>query len=390
MSPPMPAFLHDLVIRLRRRGLPIGVDDCAALRTVLSTGHGLRSPDELRALCVTLWAKSRRDAELIVSTLHLVDVPEWPVEGGAAPVTDGPPVAFPAPESAVELPPPAADAEMPEALTITAPTRLGDGLGPPRSGRSAPFLMLQPQYPLSQREVAQVWRRLRLPVRQGPPTELDVDATVVRYASTGVAMPPVLAPRRVNAARLLLLVDLNGSMTPFHGLVEHVLRAIVRAARLDEITIAYFHNSPGRSPDRSPLADLPDPLGAELDPVLDRITPLPGGRVYRNPDLTGSRPLPALLADTTPGSSVAVISDAGAMRGSFAITRLYDAVAFALAVAARRAHLAWLNPLARGRWAGTTAGQLARHVPMFPLDRDGMYAAVDVLRGRPATLERPL
>ncbi|KAB8319444.1 hypothetical protein SD81_011300 [Tolypothrix campylonemoides VB511288] len=32
-----------------------------------------------------------------------------------------------------------------------------------------------PQFPLTYREVAQAWRRLRRPVRVGPPTELDVE-----------------------------------------------------------------------------------------------------------------------------------------------------------------------------------------------------------------------
>jgi hypothetical protein len=383
----MPSFVHDLVIRLRRRGLPLGVDDCAALRAALGTGSGIGSTDELRGLCITLWAKSRRDAELISSTLHLVDAPRWSAPDPAGSPADAP--AEPAPDAEPAGPAPAPDAEEPQDLTIAAPPR-GGGLAPPRSGRPAPFLVLRPQYPVSQREVAQIWRRLRLPVRQGPPTELDVEATVVRYASTGVATAPVLVARRANAARLLLIVDRNGSMTPFHGLVDHVVDSIVRAGRLDAIGVAYCRNTPGRSPDRSALTGLTDPLGVELDEILEDVPALSAGRVYHDPDLTRPMPVPAVLDDVAPGSAVVVVSDAGAMRGSFAITRLFDAVAFARAVAGRRANLAWLNPLERDRWPGTTAGQIARHVPMFPLDREGMYAAVDVLRGHPGGVERPV
>ena len=56
----------------------------------------------------------------------------------------------------------------------------------------------------------------------------------------------------------------------------------------------------------------------------------------------------------------------------------------------RARRLVWLNPLPADTWAGSTAGELARHVPMFPMDRLGMYRAVDVLRGHPIALERPL
>ncbi|WP_238009462.1 VWA domain-containing protein [Dactylosporangium sp. AC04546] len=398
MTAPMPAFIHELVTRLRRRGLPLGVDDCGALRTALAAGHGLASGAELLRLCVTLWAKSPRDAELIVSTLHLVEPPRWSVTDTAIPpplrTADDPVAEHPSPTDRPPTPTaaqtPAPVAPVTEALTVTVPPRRGGAAGPPRSGRATPFLVLRPQYPISEREVAQTWRRLRRPVRHGPATELDVPTTITRYAQTGVVTAPVLVPPRANAARLLLLVDRHGSMTPFHGLVDHVVDSITRAARLDAITAVYFRNTPGRSRDRSALADLQDTLTATLDPVLDRIPPLPAGRVYRDPDLTEPRPLQDVLDGVTAGTAVTIISDAGALRGSFVATRLFDSLAFLLAVLARRAHVAWLNPLTADRWPETTAGQIARHVPMFPLDRAGMYGAVDVLRGRPATVERPL
>jgi uncharacterized protein with von Willebrand factor type A (vWA) domain len=249
---------------------------------------------------------------------------------------------------------------------------------------------MRPQYPVSEREVAEAWRRLRRPTRHGPRVELDVEATVSRYAATGLVTAPVLVPRRVNAASLLLLVDRHGSMTPFHSFVDHVTRSIVRATRLDAITIRYFRNSPGGSPDRSALVQLADPLAVDLDAIVDRIPPLAAGWVYDDPDLTRRRSMHTVLEELTPGSGVVVISDAGAQRGSLVATRIFDAVALGLAVIARHARIAWLNPLTTDRWTDATAEQIARHIPMFPLDRDGMYAAVDILRGRPATVDAPL
>ncbi|MDF5726567.1 MAG: hypothetical protein PUP92_00650 [Rhizonema sp. PD38] len=50
-------------------------------------------------------------------------------------------------------------------------------------------------------------------------------------------------------------------------------------------------------------------------------------------------------------------------------------------------YIAWLNPLPRKRWAGTTAGDIARLVPMFEVSRRGLQDAIGVLRGRPTNFE---
>ncbi|MGI5184653.1 VWA domain-containing protein [Dactylosporangium sp. CA-152071] len=390
----MPSFVRDLVTRLRRRGLPLGVDDCAALRTALAAGHGLDSPAKLRALCVTLWAKSPRDAELINATMHLVRLPDWPTADTPSPskpadVALGERAAQTAPGIDAPTAAPAPE-QVEEELTVVVPPRHAGPAEPPHSGMTSPFLVVRPQYPVAERDVAQIWRRLRRPVRRGPLTEVDVDATVDRFARTGLAEGPVLVPRRVNAARLLLLVDRDGSMAPYHGFVDHVVGSVVRAGRLDDITVAYFRNTPGRSRDRSALASLPGTLAVDLDPILDRVPPLNTGRVYRDPEMLTSWPVADLLSGVTPATVVAAISDAGALRGAFVTTRLFDTVAFALSVLRRGARLVWLNPVASDRWPGTTAGQIARHVPMYPLTRAGMYGAVDALRGHPVPLERPL
>src|SRR4029453_9462306 len=117
----------------------------------------------------------------------------------------------------------------------------------------------------------------RRPVRRGPAVHLDVAGTVARRARTGVAVPPVLTPARRNAARLLLLVHRGGSMAPYHGYVDHVCRPIAGAARLDVLTVGYFHDVPGHG-DRSVLTGA-DPRTAALDRLLPAIEPLRTGRL---------------------------------------------------------------------------------------------------------------
>jgi uncharacterized protein len=388
MNDEMPEFIHTLVKRLRRHGLPLGVDDCAALRAALASGHGLTSTGEFRRLCVLLWAKSSLDAELIAATLYIVPTPEWRV--GAVPQADRRPSdgdsLRQARSTAIRDPTP--KLELRESLHV-APVDEGAFEVPP-TGRSAPFLVLNPRYPLAEREIAQTWRRLRRPIRHGPSIELDVGTTIDKYARTGVVDAPVMRPARGNAARLLLLIDRHGSMTPFHGLIDYVVSVIIASARLDSITVRYFHNVPGRSPDRRPLSHLFDPLSTNLDPIVSRVPALRGGRVYHDPGLAQPAPLAEALDACAPGSAVAVVSDAGAIRGSTSLARLYDTVSFLRAVGQRPVNLAWLNPAASFLWPAATAGRLARHVPMFPLTRSGMSEAVSVLHGRPRSVERPL
>ena len=247
-----------------------------------------------------------------------------------------------------------------------------------------------PDYPLSFREVAQAWRRLRRPVREGPPVELDVPASLERRLRQGVAGPVVLRPRRRNTARLLLLVDRGEAMTPFLDFVDEVCRAIQHSGNLQLTTIYYFRDQPAQGASERALRSLGGAALTSLDPLLGQIEPLQRGRFYTSPQMRTSLPVARALDERARGAAVVILSDAGAAARSFEARRLLNTVAFLKALRLRTTRIAWLNPLPRPDWQGATAGQLARHIPMFPLDRPGLYAAVDVLRGRPAAVERPL
>ena len=382
----LPPFLLEIVRQLRRRRLQVGIGDCHALRCALAAGFGLSSTDELRELCVALWAKSPVEAEIVRAAFARVTVPDWKLQDKATQVvsktasgsghTD---TGRPANEQNQS------DAEVPQAKPVR-----NLGSAPPATGVRDRGLVLIPQYPLTAREVAQAWRRLRRPVRSGPPVELDVAATVDQRSRQGVATPPVVVPRRRNTARLLLLVDRHGSMTPFHGYVDHVVAAIRDAGRIDDMLPLYFHDLPGGNADRSALDQVADPFRPDLDPVLSLVPPMHAGRVYSDSDLTAPRSLTDVLAHLTVETSVLIISDAGAARRKFNIVRLLDSVAMLKAVMATDAAVTWLNPVPQELWRRSTAGQLARYIPMYPFTRQGLYQAVDVLRGRPGQVEHPL
>ncbi len=85
-----------------------------------------------------------------------------------------------------------------------------------------------------------------------------------------------------------------------------------------------------------------------------------------------------------------LIGDAGAARGRYNVIRLLNTVAFVKALRAYTTRYVWLNPLPSTRWTTSTAAQIARHVPMLPMDQLGMYQAVNILRGHAYVLERAL
>ena len=243
-------------------------------------------------------------------------------------------------------------------------------------------------FPVTHREIGQAWRRLRRPIRSGPPVELDVDATVQRRSRIGVATPPVIVPRRRNVARLLLLIDRQGSMAPYHPFIEHVTSSILDAGWLERVDIYYFHDVPAQGADQSVMPR--DDLFPRLDGILSAIRPLTDGYVYEDPGCT--RPIAVLdvLGTISSVDHAVLISDVGAARGRYDPVRLLDTLAFLKGLRERTARHVYLNPVPSSEWAGSTAEQLARHSPMFPLDREGMYRAVNVLRGQPVRLERPV
>lgn len=389
----VPDFVVDLVQQLRRRQFPLGLDDLDLFRTALAAGFGWRSSEDLREVCVSLWATSPAEAAVIRAAFSRVTVPVWTLTLWAdqqlRPAVPPEPAAA---DDSAQKTGASADEPISEGSSSSAPTlQAYSGLGeePPPVASIDRSLVLVPQYPLTERDMAQTWRRLRRPQRSGPPVELDVAATVEQRSRTTVPTPPVLVPRQRNIARLLLLLDRSGSMTPFHRYVDQLVQTICRSARLDDTVVAYFHDVPGQA-DRGILDQLPDPFSPQLDAVLPLIEPLTGARVYSDPELTEPQEMADLLDRLQHPTSVLVVSDAGAARQSFDVGRLLDSLALVRSVLTRGDAIAWVNPIPEAQWPRTTAGQLARHTPMYPLTRSGLDEAVETLRGRPAILEHAL
>lgn len=212
-------------------------------------------------------------------------------------------------------------------------------------------------FPLTARQMKQIWRYLRRPVREGQATELDVEATVNQIGRQGILLKPVLVPRRINRAEMLLLIDQDGSMVPFHALSYRLAETALRGGRLGRAGIYYFHNCP--------IENLyHDPHHQEGKLITDIVTHVCSER-----------------------TAILIFSDAGAARGGYNQERYELTQEFLAQLKQRVRYIAWLNPLPKERWLGTTAGDIARLVPMFEVNRRSMQDAIGVLRGCPTNYE---
>lgn len=213
------------------------------------------------------------------------------------------------------------------------------------------FLVSTDYLPVTQRQMKQSWRYLRQLIREGPSTELDIEATVKQISQQGSLLNPVLIPQRVNRSALLLLIDQDGSMVPFHALSTRLANTALRGGRLGKADIYYFHNCPVRY-------------------------------IYKDQFHQKAESVNAVLAHLVQARTVVLIfSDAGAARGSLNPERLRLTAAFLNQVNQYVRYVAWLNPIPRNRWIGTTAGEIALLTPMFEATRQGLDRAISTLRG---------
>lgn len=220
---------------------------------------------------------------------------------------------------------------------------------------------------LDTRQIGLALRRLRRLERHGGPEELDLDATIDRSARNGGEIDLVLAPERRNRVKLLLLMDVGGSMDPHVQLCERLFSAAHKANHFRRLEFRFFHNC-----------------------VYERI--------FTDISQWRGEPTSRLLKELDPSWSLIFVGDA--WMSPYELTRTGGAIDFGhhndtsgLAwlhrFRQRCPNSVWLNPEPPRVWPATSI-RLIRHVfPMYPLTLDGLAEAVDVLRGlRPNRAER--
>ncbi|MGH7856280.1 MAG: vWA domain-containing protein, partial [Candidatus Binatia bacterium] len=95
---------------------------------------------------------------------------------------------------------------------------------------------------LDTRQLRVSLRRLRQLTRAGDATELDLDGTIDRTCRNAGEIDLVFRPPRRNNVRVLLLMDVGGTMDPYYDLVSRLLTALHEDHGLRELRPYYFHN----------------------------------------------------------------------------------------------------------------------------------------------------
>jgi uncharacterized protein len=358
--------LLELFNRLREQGLPLGVDEYMLALRALQAGFGTPGRQDLEQLCCTLWIKSDDEARLFRRLFEqLLPQPVLPRREPALPEpsqpSPEPPIVPPS-----QLPPTKStrpDSDKPAtsimpspiALYMDEPAQVVQAVR--RSARAGweivrPRFSLRTEYfPVTRRQMKQSWRHLRRLVREGPSEELDVAATAEKIGREGILLEPVFISLRSNQAEIALLIDQDGSMVPFHELSRQLVETARRGGRLRQAGVYYFHD-------------------------------YPKDYLYRDPARLQALPISKAFKTIGERTAVLVVSDAGAARGNLDKERVKRTQEFTQQLRQSVRYYAWLNPMPNSRWPGTTAGEIARLMPMFEMSRGGLDAAISTLQGR--------
>jgi hypothetical protein len=243
----------------------------------------------------------------------------------------------------------------------THPTGMSVGGG---GGRSAMMVADQRRFKeyrrdivLDVRQIDVALRGLRRLGREGAHEELDLDDTVDETCKNAGELELVFRPPRRNRVKVVLLMDVGGSMDPHAELVSRLFTAASRAGRFAKFRSYYFHNCVYNA-------------------------------VYEDALFKKSVPVADLLATSDRDEKLVVVGDALMHPGELleAGGSLYyasQARASGLEWLRRLAHhfrsAAWLNPEPERFWAGTTIEVIASVFAMYPLTLDGLAQSVRYL-----------
>lgn len=218
---------------------------------------------------------------------------------------------------------------------------------------------------LDVRQMQVALRKLRGFAREGAPDELDLEETISQTAKNAGELEVVLRPPRRPNTRVLLLMDIGGSMDPYAHLVSRLFSAASKATHFKDLRTYYFHNC-----------------------IY--------GRVYRTSAFTDPMPVAELLAEHGPHYKLIVVGDA--LMGPYELLERSGAVGWAdpdalegiewlRRVASHFERHVWLNPEPSASWYAPTIRMIRAIFPMFPLTLEGLGEAVAHLtRGKRRTV----
>lgn len=210
---------------------------------------------------------------------------------------------------------------------------------------------------LGTRNIKVALRRLRRFAREGAADELDLDATIDGTARQGW-LDVRMRPERHNAVKLLLFLDVGGSMDPHVRLCEELFSAAT--SEFKHLEFFYFHNcvyegvwkdNRRRFSERTPTWDILHRFGHDYKLVFV-------GDAAMSP-----------YEITVPGGSVEHSNEETGAVWMERLTRVYPSAA-------------WLNPTPEAHWGYSQSTTIIRQLMsdrIFPLTLAGLDEAMRTL-----------
>ena len=207
---------------------------------------------------------------------------------------------------------------------------------------------------LGTRNIKVALRRLRRFAREGAADELDIDGTIDGTARQGW-LDVRMRPERRNAVKLLLFLDVGGSMDPWVKLCEELFSAAT--AEFRNMEFFYFHNCPyegvwkdnrRRFQERTPTWDVLHKFGHDYKCVFV-------GDASMSP-----------YEISHPGGSVEHRNEEAGAVWLHRLTTTYPASV-------------WLNPIPQEQWGYTQSLRMVRDIMgdrMYGLTLDGLDQAM--------------
>ena len=219
----------------------------------------------------------------------------------------------------------------------------------------------RPDLTIDVHQIGMALRRLRAFAREGAEEELNLQGTVDATAKNAGELELVMMPPKRPNVRVILMMDVGGSMDPYAYLCSRLFTAAKKANHFKELRCYYFHNC-----------------------VY--------GQVYSTEDLEQAIPVNDLLRECDKRYKLIMVGDA--LMAPFELFREFGAIdygdrnrlpgiAWLLMLAQHFERSVWINPEPSRYWPNSTIEHIAGVFPMHTFTLDGLGDAMLYLSRSP-------
>ncbi|MDQ3032137.1 MAG: VWA domain-containing protein [Myxococcota bacterium] len=214
---------------------------------------------------------------------------------------------------------------------------------------------------LDVRQMQVALRKLRAFAREGAEDELDIEGSIDATAKNAGELEVVIRPPRRPNVRVVLVMDVGGSMEPYAHLCSRLFTAASKATHFREMRHYYFHNC-----------------------VY--------GHVYEDDRFTKPKKVRDLLAECGPHHKLIMVGDA--LMAPYELLQAggsldlgdengVEGIRWLMTMQQHFERSCWLNPEPEKYWSGNTIQHVRNVFDMFPLTIHGLGEAVSHLtKGR--------